>query len=312
MSSVGKISRVAVRNVWKHEALNFTKWLENNINVLSDIVDIQICNVEREKNAGSFNVDLYAEDESGNSIIIENQLEKSDHDHLGKVLTYLSAFDAKTAIWITPDPRPEHVKVFEWLNTHSGCNFYLLKLEAVKIGESDPAPLLTPVVEPTELAKNVGAVKKEKSRRHEMRYKFWEVVIAETRKATPLYNTISPTEYNWIGAGAGKSGVGYQFWVTQDSLTIKLYIDQGKESHEVNKNIFNALLSNKKQIESTFGAELEWDEKPDNRACIISTSPIIGGWATDATMWQDIAEQAADVMKRFESAFKPFIAKIKV
>lgn len=310
--SIGKISKIAIRNVWIHEAHDFTKWLEDNIDVISDVVGFQILNVEREKDAGSFNVDLYGEDESGNSVIIENQLEKSDHDHLGKVMTYLSAFDAKVAIWVTPDPRPEHIRVFEWLNTNQEVTkFFLLKVEAVKIGDSAPAPLFTPVVQPTELAQNVGAVKKEKTRRHEMRYKFWEVVIAETRKETSLFNAISPTEYNWIGAGSGKGGVSFQYWVTQDNLAVKLYIDQGKDSNESNLKIFEALESHKEQIESEFGAAFEWNSMPDNRACIIIAPIIDGGWNTDPSKWEEIGHNAAVTMKKFEQALKPYIAKIK-
>jgi RecB family endonuclease NucS len=105
---VGRIERVPLREVWAHEALDFTTWLEHNAAVLSDVLGVTIANVERERAAGSFNVDLKAEDEDGNSVVIENQLERSDHDHLGKLITYLAAFEAKTAIWIVSDPRPEH------------------------------------------------------------------------------------------------------------------------------------------------------------------------------------------------------------
>ena len=311
MTTIGKISRMEVRRVWKHEAHDFTKWLEQNIDVLPDIIGIQICNVEREHSVGSFSVDLYAEDASGNPIVIENQLDKSDHDHLGKVMTYLSFVDAKVAIWITPDPRPEHAKVLEWLNTNQReCSFYLLKLEAVKIGDSAPAPLLTPVVEPSETIRSIGQERMVKSRRHELRYKFWQIVLEETKKVTSLFNSISPTQYNWIGAGSGKGGVGFIYMVTMDNLTIKLYIDR-ENSNEINLKIFQSLYENKDEIEKKFGAKLVWNENPENRACNICTEPISGGWNTDESQWHQIAKSGADVMKKFEAAFKPFIAKIK-
>ncbi|NIN67526.1 MAG: DUF4268 domain-containing protein, partial [Anaerolineae bacterium] len=147
---IGKLQRVPLRDVWKHEALDFTKWLEDNPDVLSEAMDVQLSNIEREKSAGTFNVDLVAEDDSGDPVIIENQLAKSDHDHLGKLLTYLAAIEAKAAVWIVADPRPEHVKAIAWLNDSSSADFYLLKVEAVKIGDSDPAPLLTRIVGPGE------------------------------------------------------------------------------------------------------------------------------------------------------------------
>jgi RecB family endonuclease NucS len=97
-SEIGKIARVPLREVWKHEAANFTTWLRDNIDVLNDQLDIALANPEIEQAAGAFAVDLVAEDASGNPVIIENQLEKTNHDHLGKLLTYLVSFEAKTAI----------------------------------------------------------------------------------------------------------------------------------------------------------------------------------------------------------------------
>ena len=130
---IGKLQRVPLREVWGHEALDFTRWLEDNLDVLNDALDITLSSAEREQSAGAFNVDLVAEDEAGNPVIIENQLEKSDHDHLGKLITYLTAIDAKTALWIVSDPRPEHVRAISWLNESSSAAFYLIKVEAIKI-----------------------------------------------------------------------------------------------------------------------------------------------------------------------------------
>jgi len=107
---IGKLKRVPLREVWRHEALDFTKWLQDNIDVLNDVLNLSLSSAEREQPAGSFNVDIVAEDDSGNPVIIENQLGKSDHDHIGKIITYLVALDAKIAIWIVADHRPEHVR----------------------------------------------------------------------------------------------------------------------------------------------------------------------------------------------------------
>src|SRR3990170_7059097 len=106
---IGKLERVALREVWKNEAHDFTQWIENNVSVLNDALGLNLVNVDREQAAGSFSIDLVAEDGGGGTVIIENQLEKSNHDHLGKLITYLTAMSAKAAIWIVSDPRPEHV-----------------------------------------------------------------------------------------------------------------------------------------------------------------------------------------------------------
>ncbi len=128
---IGKIERVPLRDIWKHEAYDFTSWLQDNIDVLNDALGLSLSNPESEQSAGSFNVDLVAEDENGNPVIIENQLEKSDHNHLGKLITYLIAIGAKTAIWIVADPRPEHIGAISWLNESPSANFYLFKVEGM-------------------------------------------------------------------------------------------------------------------------------------------------------------------------------------
>ena len=128
----GKIHRVLLSEVWEHEAHDFTAWLQENIDVLNDALNLSLANAEREKAAGDFSVDMVAEDESENPVVIENQLEKSNHDQLGKLLTYLVAIGAMTAIWIVSDPRPEHVSTISWLNESSSASLYLMKVEAIK------------------------------------------------------------------------------------------------------------------------------------------------------------------------------------
>ena len=172
MSYIGKLRRVPLREVWKHEARDFSLWLEENIELLNELIGIDLANPEREKSAGAFNVDILAEDDQGNSVVIENQLEKSDHDHLGKLITYVSAFQAKIAIWIVAEPRPEHIQAITWLNESLTTSFYLVKVEAVRIEDSPAAPLLTLIVSPSEASKEVGIAKKEIAEREILRYDF--------------------------------------------------------------------------------------------------------------------------------------------
>ncbi|HTX12428.1 MAG TPA: hypothetical protein VME22_27670, partial [Solirubrobacteraceae bacterium] len=108
-AQIGKIERIPLREVWRHEAYDLTTWLEENIDVLNDVLELSLSNVEREQAAGAFSVDLTAEEESGGMAVIENQLERSNHDHLGKLITYTAMMEARVAIWIVADPRPEHV-----------------------------------------------------------------------------------------------------------------------------------------------------------------------------------------------------------
>jgi len=106
---VGRLEYVPLREIWKHEAYDFTTWLFENCDVLNEQLGLTISPIEKEKSVGPFNVDILGEDSAGRAVIIENQLTRTDHDHLGKLLTYMSNLDAKVAIWVSTDPRPEHV-----------------------------------------------------------------------------------------------------------------------------------------------------------------------------------------------------------
>ena len=176
--TIGKLERVGLREVWQHEALDFTSWLEKNIEILKETLDFSLIDVERERPAGSFNIDLVAKDqETDRTVIIENQLEKSDHDHLGKILTYMTAVEAEIAIWIVADPRPEHVAAVAWLNRSTDFSFYMIKVEAVRIGNSLPAPLMTLIVGPSEDAEAVKHTKDELAERDQLRKEWWEKII---------------------------------------------------------------------------------------------------------------------------------------
>ena len=308
---IGKIQRVPLREVWKHEALDFTTWLQENIDVLNDVLDLSLSNAEREQSAGNFTVDLVAEDEAGNPVIIENQLEKSNHDHLGKLITYLTAVGAKRAIWIVADPRPEHVGAISWLNESSAAAFYLLKVEAIRIEDSPPAPLLTLIVGPSEESRGVGDTKKELAERHIIRHRFWTELLERAKERTKLHATISPSQYSWIGTGAGKSGLGFNYSIIKHEAEVQLYIDRGKEAKDENKKIFDTLEKSKDAIEADFGASLEWQRLEGKRGCRIRKQIKLGGYR-DEDKWPEIQDAMIEAMIRLEKALKPHIAKLQV
>lgn len=307
---ISKLERVKLREVWKNEASDFTRWLEENIDILNEVLDITLSNPEREQAAGSFSVDLVAEDQSGNTVIIENQLEKSDHDHLGKLITYLTAFDAKAAVWIVAKPRPEHVKAIAWLNEASSGSFYLVKVEAVQIEGSPPAPLFTVIVGPSEESKQVGETKKELAERHIIRQRFWERLLASAKQKTSLHTGVAPGANNWIETGAGKSGLAFTYVARKHDANVELYIDLGKDSEEQNKSVFDGLLRHKDDIEAAFGLPLVWQRLEGKRACRIRKDFEIGGYA-DEEKWPEIHEALIDSMILLEKALRPHIAKIK-
>ena len=308
---IGKLERVALREVWQHEALDFTSWLQDNLDLLNEILDLNLSSAEREQPAGAFSVDLVAEDGSGNPVVIENQLEKSDHEHLGKVITYLAAIGAKIAIWIVADPRPEHVRAVSWLNESSTADFYLVKVEAVRIGDSPPAPLLTLITGPSEETREVKATKQDLAERYVLRRRFWTELLERAKAKTKLHANISPTKDNWISAGAGTQGLTFAYVIRQHDGRVELYIDRGKGAEGENLQIFERLKADQEAIEENFGGALEWQDLEGRRACRIMTSIERGGYRDD-TKWLEIHEALIDSMVRLEKALKPRIAKVKL
>jgi len=304
---VGKIEKVLIREVWRNEAKSFTKWLFDNIEVLCEELDITITPVDREKSIGSFSADIVAEDTLGNRVLIENQLEKTDHDHLGKILTYVSNLDAKAAIWISSEPRPEHERAIEWLNEAGlDVNFYLVKIEVYKIGESEPAPKFTIISGPSEKSIIVGKEKKELAERHKKRLEFWKTLLEKSKDKTTLFSNVSPSIYSWIGMGAGKSGLGFNYGITYKCGQIELYIDRGKESEEENKEIFDQLFKHKHEIENNFGEKLEWKRLNDRRASRILKVYKYAG-LNDKDNWSRLQDEMIDDMIKFQKALKKYI-----
>ena len=310
--TIGRIERVPLREVWKKEARDFTSWLFENIEVLGEELDINLIAEEKEKSVGSFSADIVADDGTGQKVLIENQLEKTDHDHLGKILTYVSNLDAKTAIWISSDPRPEHETAIDWLNeTGSGTRFYLIKIEAYKIGDSEPAAKFTIIAGPSEKAEIIGEDRKNMAARHKKRFDFWKGLLEKSKTKTNLHANIAPSIYSWIGTGAGKRGLGFNYGVTYKYGQAELYIDRGKDCADENKEIFDRLQSHKEEIEKDFGGELNWERLNDRRASRISKRFAFAG-LNDPDKWDTLQNNMIDAMVRLEKAFRKYIREFKI
>jgi len=253
---IGKLESVPLRELWKHEELDFSAWLENNIETLSEALGLTLTLVQREKTAGAFQVDLVAEDADGRLVILENQLEPTDHDHLGKVLTYLTNLEARAAIWVTSDARPEHIRAVAWLNeaTPADIAFYLVRKE----------------------------------------------------KGMTSHANISPSKENWISAGAGRSGLSYNYVIWRNERTgVELYIDTGERDQ--NKRIFDRIAEKKAEVESIFGDSLQWERLDDARASRIRFVIRKGGLRDDESNWASMQDAMIDAMDRLTRALKPLV-----
>lgn len=308
---IGKIERLPLREVWKHEALDFTTWLQDNIDILNDALEISLSSAEREQAAGDFSVDLLAQDEGGDLVVVENQLERSDHDHLGKVLTYLTTFEAKAAVWIVSEPRPEHVRVVAWLNEVTPASFYLVKVEAVRIGESSPAPLLTLIVGPSEESKVLGQTKKDLADRQRAFRRFWTQLLDKLRDKRTRHSNLSPRHDSWLSAGAGRSGMSFDYCVRKRDSSVYLWISRGREGLDETKAIYEALSSSREEIESKFGGALVWTPPEGRASAMVSHEMTLGGWENEDG-WPELQDAMIDAMIRLEKALRPHIDALEV
>lgn len=307
---ISRLQKVPLRELWKHEAHGFTRWLAENLDLLGETIGFSLTLVKREASVGPFSADILAEDPQSNPVIIENQLEPTNHDHLGKVITYLSNLDAKTAIWITSDPRPEHEKAIHWLNEMLPADtaFFLIKLEAYQIDGSAPAPMFTIVAGPSPASKQIGEEKKELAERHVLCLEFWKQLLKKAGPVTPIFANRSPTKDNWISVGAGKSGFSYGYTVRMEDAQIEMFIDLGNA--ERNKSIFDKMLAQKQQIEALFGKPLEWQRLDNKQGCRIRYVYDTGG-LLHKERWPEIQKEMIEGMVDFQKAIQPVINQIK-
>ena len=311
-ASIGQIQIEPIRTAFPKEASHLTTWLEQHIDVLGERIGVKLNVVQREAKVGSFNVDLLCEDGDSNAVVVENQLEATDHDHLGKLLTYLVNLDAATAIWVTSEARPEHSKVVDWLNesTPANMSFYLVRAEAVRIDNSALAPLFTVVSGPSEQIKVQGDEKKDWAERNYRRVEFWKGLLEKSRSRTPLFANISPGPNHWIQTGVGKGGINLSYLVLRESAALELYIDCDQQpSGAQNKKILDALFEQRVEIEVEYGRPLEWMRLDDKRASKIRSIIPDGGLSTPES-WGQLQDRMISAMILFEQALVPRLKKL--
>ena len=308
--AISRLTRVPLRELWKHEAHGFTRWLSENLDYLNEALKLELTLVEREASGDmSFYADILAEDADGNYFIIENQLEKTDHDHLGKIITYMSNFEGKGAIWITSEPHPEHEAAIHWLNEllPEDSAIYLVKLEAYKIDASASAPLFTIIAGPTKEGRQVGKEKKELAERHVLHLSFWAQLLERSKNRTSLFVNKSPGKNLWLSTGAGRTGFVFSYVIPMKSAQVELYIDTG--NLEENKAYFDKLLARRKEIEERFGGSLEW-QRLDNRRAARIRYVVDDRGLQNKESWPEIQDKLIDSMIRLSEALRPELKQL--
>jgi hypothetical protein len=304
MSQLEKLIKIDdLRTIWKYET-DFSLWLaeEKNLKELSDAVGLNIVIIERESSVGNFSVDLFARDEiTGRKIIIENQLENTDHDHLGKIITYAAGKSAEFIIWIVKKVRDEHRQAVEWLNQHTdeNVNFFLIEIELWKIGDSLPAPKFNIVEQPNNLIKIIRT-SEELSVQQKMLYGFWQAFVDYAFSKQNFSSQFSQRKvwaYPWYGLSVGNSRYRINLTVKTrfKQIEVSIYIDDNKE-------IFKKFKEQENEITKYLGMDVEFSE--GNKDCRIIT--LTDGDITKMTEWKNYFEWFCNTSIKFKNMVKKF------
>ena len=306
--AIGKLEEVDIRKLWKHEQYDFSEWLskKENIENLNDILGLTLVDISKETYVGSYRCDLFAKDETtGIKVIIENQLEMSNHDHLGKIITYASGLDAKVVVWIVKEAREEHRSAIEWLNnnTNSNINFFLIEIHAYKIGNSDNAPMFQVIEQPNDFIKNNKSINSNDTmnKSQSQRLEFWNQfnnVLVERGK---LFNVRKATTDHWYNVAIGTSDAHIDITlVNKDSVIgVELYITDNKE-------LFDKLYQKKDEIEADLGLELDWRRLNNSKASRIVTF-IKGLNFDDHSNYNELMNKTIDLAVLIRDTFKKYI-----
>ena len=273
MTDFGEIKAVDIRESWPNEARDFTPWLAENIDLLSNALGMDLEVTTCEADIGDFSLDLLAKDlGSGRPVVIENQFGATNHDHLGKVITYAAGVDAVAVIWLMESMRDEHRQALEWLNQKMDgeIHFFAVIIEVIRIDESRPALQFRPVVYPNEWQNAARETAEHRvSPRMEAYRRYFQMVIDELREKLRFTRARAAQPQSWYFFPSGVQGVSYGTSFAQGGRArVELYIDQGDA--ESNKAIFDSLAAQKADIEEELGESLEWERLDDRRASRIA------------------------------------------
>lgn len=305
---LGKLQEVDIRKLWNHEQYDFSEWLSKaeNLELLNEAIGLTLSEVEKEVYVGSYRCDLVGTDETtGDKIIIENQLEMSNHDHLGKIITYASGLDAKVVVWIVKEAREEHRSAIEWLNnnTPEKLSFFLIEIHAYQIGDSLCAPKFEVVEKPNGFIKNAktqsgsGDYNKSQGERIEFWTRFNEVLV---ERGKPI-NVRKPTTDHWydIAIGTSEAHVSLTLVNKDGCVGVELYIND-------NKDLFDKLYAQKDEIEQKLGLDPEWQRLDGKKAArILYRMPGLN--FDDHSNYDSLMNEMIDKAVLFSTVFKKYV-----
>lgn len=268
--NLSTLTRVPLREAWKHEAGEFTPWLAQpeNLERLAEELGLgELVCVATEHRIGDFELDMLCNDGT-DQIIVENQLEETDHKHLGQLISYAAGVEAKKVIWIAESFRPEHMAALHFLNenTTEELAFFGIQIELWRIGDSALAPKFEIIVKPDNWSKSTREEAKaitDASPARQLKLQFWQALYKKMSLVAPQIRMLAPKARHYLNSSSLRSNVhlGVAVNIRDERIYVELYLG-GEEA----KPRFAQLLTQRKQIEEQLGFELEWMELPEAKA----------------------------------------------
>ncbi len=316
--NLGQFRKVELREGWPNEASDLTPWLAEHPELLSETLGIGDLEVkETEKSVGSYRADLVLEGVDG-TVVVENQLGHTDHDHLGKLITYGAGERAETVVWLARSFRDEHRAAVDWLNDISeGTDFFGVELELWRIDDSRPAPRLNVVAKPNDWSREATRTRRveERSPTKETQLRYWtafrEVLLSAEGPATPT----KALPQHWMNVSIGRTGFRLAAATnSQDSwIRAELYLDHSvlkkRAPYRDANAYFEALELTHEVIERELGFSLDWEDLPNSDSCRIATYKECD--PTDESDWPKQHEWFADRLNRLHRVLAPRVKVLR-
>jgi hypothetical protein len=256
---IGRLTNVSPRSAWQHEAREFTPWLSENLDQLGEVIGLTLEPEGVEVAVESFSADILARDMDGRLVLIENQLESTDHTHLGQILTYLSGLEAEIVIWIATDFRESHLSAIAWLNDHTPDRFafFAVRLRVVQIGDSPPAPIFDVLGRPNAWERQIQRVVRDKTGEGsvfaEERRTFWRRYLDKYPEDAERGVKVTGSPSNWLTPD-GDTGFFVSLYRAKTGVGVFLRGVRGTPPGEVQLRLapyaerFNQMVSGCKHI----------------------------------------------------------------